>query len=80
MGKWNIVSNLIIMLSKDVHALKAQLSDLGRQEHITQKTLKSLKTSCRTKQGKYFSDSYDNKFNTDLEKMFIRKKVVAWNT
>ena len=77
MGKWNIVSNLIIMLSKDVHALKAQLNDLGRQGHTTQKTLKSLKTSCRIKQGKYFSGSYDNEFNTDLAIMFVRKKVVV---
>ena len=65
MGKWNIVSNLIIMLSKDVHALKAQLNDLARQGHVTQKTLKSLKTSCRIKQGKYFPDSYGNKYDTD---------------
>ena len=74
MGKWNIVSNLIIMLSKDVHALKAQLNDLSRQGHITQKTLKSLKTSCRIKQGKYFSDSFDNLFKANWRKCLAGKK------
>ncbi len=52
LGKWNVISNMILMLSRDMQALKAQLADLKKQGQGTQKSLKSLKSSCAPGEGR----------------------------
>ncbi len=62
LGKWNIISNLILMLSKDVHFLKSQLSEIQRQGHVTLKSLKRYRCKPEPKYGKYYQPPGHNSF------------------